>query len=372
MSKKKIKFQYKSLKIESAYIFEDGDFIIFPSGESKDVSDKNISTLFDGITLKSKLILKISSGHCFFDLKDNEFGLCINYDFRIYKFYNERTEYKEIQSLKLQQFGTGRKLMRLLNGDILFFKFNMRGQSFSVFRKTKDELENNGKEDIYKLQNQYHIENCEEIIELNKNEILVYKKNISTPETLNLMIYNSNNYQLIRKNNIIAEIKDSNNNIQKKLYFNTELLKYNDEKLIAGGLFNFYIIDLKHLELETTIKLDKTIDQILIRPKGNILATFSRKEENQTRQYFMSNIKIDFQTNDLIKNKETDITDKIGNYSSFFKFYNYLNNGLVINTDSELIIYEDYGDYKDIEEESFLYNLVVNNSAVHFFNKIFK
>ena len=83
----------------------------------------------------------------------------------------------------------------------------------------------------------------------------------------------------------------------------------------------------------------------------------------------MSNIKIDFKTNDLIKNKETDITDKVGSYTSFFKFYNYLNNGLVVNTDSELIIYEDYG---DIEDESFLYNLVVNNSAVRFFNKIFK
>ena len=58
MSEKKIKFQYKSLKIESAYIFEDGDFIIFSSEESKeDDSDKNISTLFNGITLKSKLIL---------------------------------------------------------------------------------------------------------------------------------------------------------------------------------------------------------------------------------------------------------------------------------------------------------------------------
>ena len=113
LEKKKIKFQYKSREIESAYIFEDGDFIIFANEKSKFVGeDKKNSTLFDVKTLKSKLILNISSESCFFDLKDYEFGLCLNYDFRIYKFNNERTEYKEIQALKLQQFETGRKLMR--------------------------------------------------------------------------------------------------------------------------------------------------------------------------------------------------------------------------------------------------------------------
>ena len=355
LEKQKIKFQYKGREIESAYIFEDGDFIIFSSEESKIPGvNKNISTLFDGKTLKPKLKLDISSNSCFFDLKDYEFGLCLNYDFRIYKFNKERTEYKEIQALKLQQFETGRKLMRLLNGDILFVKFYMGSQSCSVYRKNLDELENNNKVDIYKIQNQFHIENREEIIELNKNEILGYKKTILIPECLNVMIYNNNNYQLIRKNKIMAEIKDSNNNIKKKLYFTTKLIKYNDEKLIAGGCFNIYIIDLKLLELETTIKLDKTLTQILIRPKGNIFVLsynqihYTKIPERETspdlRQYFMSNIKIDFKTNDLIQNEETDITDKVGCYSSFYKFHNYINNGLVVNTDSELIIYEEYGD----------------------------
>ena len=355
LEKQIIKFQYKGREIESAYIFEDGDFIIFSSEESKVVSvNKNISTLFDGKTLKSKLTLDISSESCFFDLKDYEFGLCLNYDFRIYKFNKERTEYKEIQALKLQQFETGRKLMRLLNGDILFVKFYMGSQSFSVYRKTIDELENNNKVEIYKHQNHFHIENCEEVIELNKNEFLGYKKNILIPESLNLMIYNNNNYQLKRKNKIMAEIEDSHYNIKKKLYFTTKLIKYNDEKLIAGGCFNIYIIDLKLLELETTIKLDKTITQILIRPKGNIFVLtyigipYLKIPDRQTspdfRKYFMSNLKIDFKTNDLINNEENDITDKVGSYSSFYKFHNYINNGLVVNTDSDLIIYEDYGD----------------------------
>ena len=228
----------------------------------------------------------------------------------------------------------------------------MGSQSFSVYRKTIDE--NNNKVDIYKQQTHFHIENCEEIIELNKNEFLGYKKTILIPESLNLMIYNNNNYQLKRRKKIMAEVEDSNHNIKKKLYFTTKLIKYNDEKLIAGGCFNIYIIDLKLLELETTIKLDKTISQILIRPKGNILVLtyiqilYSKIQDRQTspdfRQYFMFNLKIDFKNNDLIEKEETDITDKVGSYSSFYKFHNYINNGLVVNTDSDLIIYEDYGD----------------------------
>ena len=88
----------------------------------------------------------------------------------------------------------------------------MASQSISIYRKNIDE----NKGDIYKLQNQFHIENCEEIIELNKNEILGYKKNIVIPESLNLVIYNNNNYQVKRRNKIMAEIKDSNNDIKRK------------------------------------------------------------------------------------------------------------------------------------------------------------
>ena len=116
-----------------------------------------------------------------------------------------------------------------------------------------------------------------------------------------------------------------------------------------------YIIDIYSLELETTIKLDKTISKILVRPKGNIFVlTYVQKnyQKDENREvsydlydYFMNNIKIDFKYNEMIKNEETDITDKTGIYTSFFEFYNYPNNGFVLIIDKrKLIIYENYGD----------------------------
>lgn len=345
---KKVKFTYISREIQSAYIFEDGDFIIFSSGESQKAGvNKNISSLFDGKTLQSKLILEIQSESCFFDLKNYEFGICKNYNqFKINKFNEERTEYKEIQIINLQQFETGRYLEKFLNGDIILSKFYMGSLSFSVYRK-------NDNDGIYKYQSQFHIENCEELVDLNKDEFLGYKKSIIIPESLLLMVFDKN-YKIKRNNKVMAEIKDSNNNIKKKLYFTSKIIKYNDDKLIACGCSHIYIIDLKLLELETTIKLDKTIIQILVRPKGNILALgylqihYSKIKDRETSpdvwKYYMYNIKIDFKTNDLIKCEENDISDQVGSYSSFYKFYNYINNGLVVNTDNELIIYDDYGD----------------------------
>lgn len=342
----KVLFKYNNKEIESAYIFEDGDFIIF------DI--KYHSPLYDGKTLKEKLFLKVASESCFFDLKNNEFGLCINYEYTINIFNKGRTEYKEIQKIYLQQFESGIALMRLLNGDIIFSKFYMGSQAFSVYRKKSDKIEYDRPEiDPYQYQSKYRIENCEEILELNKNEFLIYKRTFCIPESLLLTIYDNKNYKCTRRKKIVAEFKE-NDKIKKKIYFTTKIMKYNDEKLITSGCSKIYIIGLKLLELETTINLEQTISQMIIRPKGNLLVlTYLRlipnKDEKKQKnpivyKYFMHNIKIDFATNDMIKNEVNDISDKVGSYSSFYKFCNYLHNGLVVNTDNELIIYEDYGD----------------------------
>ena len=58
--------------------------------------------------------------------------------------------------------------MKLLNGDILFFKYYMGSQSISVFRKTYKDLEFIQNEYMYKPLDNTCIENMEEIIELNK------------------------------------------------------------------------------------------------------------------------------------------------------------------------------------------------------------
>ena len=347
-----IVFKYKSLEIESVYIFDDKDFIIFGIGDLN--VNKKSSLLFDGKTFKSKLNLEIPSSSCFFDLKDGEFGLCINYKFTINKFNCDRTGYTEIQNVRINNFEIGRKLMKLLNGDILFFKYYMGSQSISIFRKTYKDVEFIQNEYMYKLLDNTLIDNIEEIIELNKDEFLGYKKSIVSPESLILTVYDEN-YQIKKKNSIIAEIQNFDGSIKKKLYFTSSLLKVNDKKLIACGSFNIYIIDIDSLELETTIKLKRIINKILIRPKGNIFVLTSEQKifcKDKKRevspdyfQYFLHNIKIDFKTNEMVKNEEKDITDKTGIYTSFFDFYNYPSNGLVLVIDNgEVIIYDNYGD----------------------------
>ena len=126
-------FKFKSLEIESVYIFDDKDFIIFGIGDIN--VNKKYSKLFDGKTFKSKLDLKVSSSSCFYDLKDGEFGLCINFNFTINRFNSDRTGFTEIQNLGINNFETGRKLMKLLNGDILFLNIIWIVNQFLYFEK---------------------------------------------------------------------------------------------------------------------------------------------------------------------------------------------------------------------------------------------
>ena len=354
LNKGNIIFKYEAQTIDSVYAFKDGDFIVFGDIRPKENNSlRRLSSLFDGKTFKSKMILEVSSDSCFFDLKDNEFGLCIDYYFSIYRFNSDRTESTKIQSLGINQFETGKKLIKLLNGDILFLKNEIPTSNISVYKKESDKsnFEKNDKY-CYTIQDQFHITDCEDLIELNENEFLIYKKLIQTPESLELKIYNNNNYQIIRKNSIKAEFRDNNNNIKKRLYFTTNIFKANNEKLIAGGCYNLFIIDLKTLELETMVRLEKTIEKILIREENNILI-FSYQSENYRkdigrevnpnfRKYFIQKLNIDFGINGIIRNEEIDITEEVGKYNSCYEIYNYTDNRLASIIDkSTFIIYEE-------------------------------
>ena len=60
---------------------------------------------------------------------------------------------------------------------------------------------------------------------------------------------------------------------------------------------------------------------------------------------FIYNIKIDFETNDLIETKEENITKYCGENKELFSIYNYINNGIITLTDkSEITIYKDCDD----------------------------
>ena len=348
----KIKCKYKSFKVESIFIFKDGDIIIFGIGES-------FSTLFDGKTFKSKTTLDVTSDSCFFYLTEEEFGLCISYRFQLKKFENNRTSYTSIQSFPTKQFETGKSLLKLSNGDILFFKFYMGSMAISVYRKAKENSDSIfNAEDLYQLQD-FRIENCEDIIELNEKEFLGYKKMISS-ESLELTVYNNENYQVKKVKSIKTEV-----DTKKRLYFTTKIYK-NGNKLICGGCYKLFIIDLDSLELETTIGITKVVDKLLIRPNGRIyIVTYDDSLYKTKRHFFIHDLKIDFTTNELVESKEINVIDFLQDEdSNIFSFdcYNYFNNGLAVVLDRrELIVYENYSTANDISKNDNKDAIIINN-----------
>jgi hypothetical protein len=348
----KIKCKYKSFKVESIFIFKDGDIIIFGIGES-------FSTLFDGKTFKSKTTLDVTSDSCFFYLTEEEFGLCISYRFQLKKFENNRTSYTSIQSFPTKQFETGKSLLKLSNGDILFFKFYMGSMAISVYRKAKENSDSIfNAEDLYQLQD-FRIENCEDIIELNEKEFLGYKKMISS-ESLELTVYNNENYQVKKVKSIKTEVDK-----KKRLYFTTKIYK-NGNKLICGGCYKLFIIDLDSLELETTIGITKVVDKLLIRPNGRIyIVAYDDSLYKTKRHFFIQDLKIDFNTNELVESKEINVIDFLQDEeSNIFSFdcYNYFNNGLAVVLDRrELIVYENYSTANDISKNDNKDAIIINN-----------
>jgi hypothetical protein len=328
----KIKCKYKSFKVESIFIFKDGDIIIFGNGET-------FSTLYDGKTFKPKVTLNVTSDSCFFYLAEEEFGLCISYSFGLKKFEKNRTSFTAIQSFPTKQFETGKSLVKLSNGDILFFKFYMGSMAISVYRKNENFDPLSHADDLYQLQD-FRIENCEDIIELNEKEFLGYKKMISS-ESLELKVYNNENYQVKKVNSIKTEVDR-----KKRLYFTTKIYK-NGNKLLCGGCYKIFIIDLDSLELETTIGIPKVVDKLLIRPNGRIYAlSYDDSLYKTKRHFFINDLKIDFTINELVESKELNVTDFLEDKTtiiSSFDCYNYFNNGLAVVLDRrELIIFENY------------------------------
>ena len=348
----KIKFKYKSFKVESIFIFKDGDIIIFGIGES-------FSTLYDGKTFKSKTTLDVTSDSCFFYLTEEEFGLCISYKFSLKQFEKNRTSYTSIQTFPTKQFETGKSLVRLSNGDILFFKFYMGSMAISVYRKAKENLDSIFNDEyLYQLQD-FRIENCEDIIELNEKEFLGYKKMISS-ESLELTVYNNENYQVKKVKSIKTEVDK-----KKRLYFTTKIYK-NGNKLICGGCYKIFIIDLDSLELETTIGITKVVDKLLIRPNGRIyIVAYDDSLYKTKRHFFIHDLKIDFTTNELVESKEINVIDFIQDEeSNIFSFdcYNYFNNGLAVVLDRrELIVYENYSTANDISINDNKDAIIINN-----------
>ena len=177
-------------KIASIFVFEDGDFIIFDNFE--------YSNLYDKETLYPKITLEISIRNFFYYFTEEEFGLYIKNKYKIFKFKNNRTEYNEIQTFDLKEFEEGNKLMRISNNDILFFKCYKDSHlhfHVSIYKKYKN---NDNDSFLYKIQEQYSINKCDEIIEISNKELLGYRKELYS-EILKLFILYNDSYKIKKR-----------------------------------------------------------------------------------------------------------------------------------------------------------------------------
>lgn len=102
--------------------------------------------------------------------------------------------------------------------------------AISVYRKNENFDPLSHADDLYQLQD-FRIENCEDIIELNEKEFLGYKKMISS-ESLELKVYNNENYQVKKVNSIKTEVDKKDYILQQKYtkmvinYYVEDVIKY--------------------------------------------------------------------------------------------------------------------------------------------------
>ena len=348
---KKIKFKFQSSYIDSVFAFEDGDFILFGAGKENSKS-KYPSPLYDGKTLKPKFGFEVTSIYSFFNLKNDEF--CIYNDFRLAslnKFKDNRTSFQLIQNFNTGDMGSIKGVSQLSNGDICLLKVGTGYNGLYIFRK----IDPDSKVAPYGEMFFNHLEDINEIVDLNEKEVLGIQKNFAGIDSIILKIIDTNNYKIIRQN----EIKTRENNINRlTVSSNTNIpfQKTRGNKLINAVSDCIYIFGLDTLELETTICFDNVIKNILIRPKGNIFLRTKGKDKILDNRIFKETpvirsysnfhyIKLDYEKNDIKFSKEEDITEYCQNHEDLFFFYNYINNGFITLTDKkEVIIYDDFGD----------------------------
>lgn len=311
------------LVVESFYSFEDGDFII------------NDYELYDGKSFKLKITLDSKSRYIYM-LDEKEIALLYESSIQINKFNENRTLCQFLQSIIPNGFLLLRNIEKLLNGDILCYSNNLGAINIEIFRKN---LNNN----LYENQFQYFTHDLDGIISINKSEALGYRFDISD-EYLLFKVFNNENYKVKKQKKTLTQEKVTN---KKKIYLSKPILiRIYQNKIISTGGNNIYIFDLDNMELETTINISKRIIKILIGSKRILLFTFERINENDIKRqekYYINNLIINYDNNDIKQSNEKDITDKLGKYKTIFQVYNYKDNGLaIINENRHLIIYENY------------------------------
>ena len=324
--KPNIIFQYHKYSIDSCLSFDDGDFILMITG-----SEKDCPILYDGKTLKPKLNLKMKYERLFI-LGSHQIGIFSKLKFELYNLNKDRTEIKFDQTILPKGSATGLDLKKLSNDDLLLISFYLGSYDVAVYRKV---------DNIYEIQNQFLTANLDEIFELNKDEVLGYKLS-SSPEMLTFKVLSKDNYEIKRKNEIPFILR----NHKRRIHLKQPIIihKISEEKLVSFGANKIYIFDIKTLELETTVRIFSNIIKVLKRPKGNILLfTCDHCLPMHSGSYYLNNIKYDLKNNEIIVEKERNITNELGEHKTIFDFFNYKENGFVTITDNNnIIIYDNY------------------------------
>ena len=221
--------------ILTVFVFEDGDFILFGVNASSCANNNNIkkgynSIIFDGKTFKPKGGLGISSSSSYYNLKDNEFVLCQGYSsFIVYQFNSDRTSQKIIQNLNSGDFGTGRYLIQISNGDLCLLKMHTGYNGLYVYRKNP---EVNEKFEPYGNTFLYQLEDINDIVDLNeKEEYKNYSYHPKISKTYsnnfgNKGKKNKNMEDIYTKNKEWKKRLEKENNTKKKKYDEIENKKY--------------------------------------------------------------------------------------------------------------------------------------------------
>ena len=307
----KLIFKYENEKeiIDSAFIFKDGDIIIFKS---------TFSEIYNIETGKEKLRLNfLGSILVFCYLNEETFISNKNSFFNIYKFLNNRTGFQLIQTINFPQNCFAYKIYYLTNRDIICQIYSHYETRLLIYTKEIDNEE-------YVQSNDYShtIKNIDEIIELNTDKFLTIKKTVNDELIFNL--YKTQDYKLI-KSNAICLRSDRN----KVIYFIFTFNKINENKIINGNLNNIFIFDLQMLDLETIINFnDFKINKLKYINNETILIIGEDEKCNNNlfdfeNRVIFKKLKMDFFLNDIIDEKKEDMTTYIGEYISLFQIENY-------------------------------------------------
>ena len=314
--------------IESAFTFKDGDILVFKN---------NIhSTLFDRRDFHSKLELySIGSLYCFCYLNEEEFVSIKREYIEFYKFLDDRTKILEIQRINAFPSFEFHKIIKLSNNDLINLICINLERKLQIFQK---------KDGKYSWSEEIKEPNkdVDEIVDLGNNEMLT-KKMDNCKDQLILKVYRTTDYEKLREHTVDLVFEG-----RRRIYFTLPLLKVkNKNKIIGVGMFKFFILDTIDLHIETMIKFDKHVIDLIQLNNGDLMLMTLIKgnflhDEKENDKYFFDKVKIDFDLNNMISEENMEIQDNFCSYKTLTKIGNYINNGLIVITDnSEIKIFRE-------------------------------